>query len=68
MCGYIPHIHSHPNFLHYAQNKLSNIILIDFEHNAIIIIRGGGGRWGTLIKKSKKYVSKNIRCNILVIG
>jgi hypothetical protein len=23
---------------------------------------------GTLVKESKKYMSKNIRCNILVVG
>jgi hypothetical protein len=23
---------------------------------------------GTLVKKSRKYMSKNIRCNILVVG
>jgi hypothetical protein len=24
--------------------------------------------WGTLVKKSRKYMSKNIGCNILVVG
>jgi hypothetical protein len=28
----------------------------------------GWGGGGELIKKSKKYVSKNIGCNILVVG
>jgi hypothetical protein len=28
---------------------------------------GGTPRW-TLVKKCKKYVSKNIGCNILVVG
>jgi hypothetical protein len=23
--------------------------------------------WGTLLQKSKKYVNKNIKCNILVV-
>jgi hypothetical protein len=26
------------------------------------------GPRGTLIKKSKKYMSKNIECNILIVG
>ncbi len=36
MCDYLPHIHAHPNFFHYAHRKLNiNIILKDYEHIAI---------------------------------
>lgn len=55
MCGYIPHIHTHPHFFHYAQNFLSNIILRDFEHIAIIFTWGGGMYW--LLDKNNKLIS-----------
>jgi len=31
-------------------------------------VGGGGGGGATLVKKSKKYMSKNIMYNILVVG
>jgi hypothetical protein len=36
--------------------------------NAHLLNLGVGGGGETLVEKSRKYVSKNIECNILIVG
>jgi hypothetical protein len=37
-------------------------------YHFIKIVLGGGVVGGTIVKLSRKYVSKNIGCNILIVG
>jgi hypothetical protein len=53
----------------YAWNQ-ENQIAIETFINSLQIKKNldYGKLGGTLVKKSRKYVSKNIMCNILVVG
>jgi hypothetical protein len=48
-----------PNDITFQSNKPNLVITLEGE---------GGGGVGDINKKSKNYTSKNIRCNILVVG
>jgi hypothetical protein len=56
-----------PNDITFQSNKPNLVITLEGAGGG----GGGGGgapRGGDINKKSKNYTSKNIRCNILVVG
>ncbi len=58
---------------HYFFELGLNLFSVNALNDSLLIVSHvfKYGVWvmrGTLVKKSKKYVSKNIECNILIVG